>query len=147
VLSTKQLQKNNFQIGYLGESFALEFLKSQGYTILGTNLSWKNIELDILACTTLKNPYERILICVEVKTRAHKKIQSTKNVIPTFLAYTKQKHLSLKSIASRVVKQYKWNGLIRFDLITVDLELENDSTSLSIKVKNKQIEHYQHVMY
>lgn len=147
MLSTKQLQNNNFQIGSLGESLALEFLKSQGYTILGTNLSWKNLELDILACTTLKKSSERILVCVEVKTRVHKKLQSAKNLIPTFLAYTRQKHLSLKSIAYRVIKQYKWSGLIRFDLITVDLELEKNSTNLNIKVKNKQIEHYEHVMY
>jgi Holliday junction resolvase-like predicted endonuclease len=148
VLSTKQLQNNNFQIGFLGERLALEYLDTKGYTVLATNLAWGKLELDILAKTIHQDTSEHMLICIEVKTRVHPVNIHHNQVsrIPTYMAYSKQKHKALSTIARQIIKRYKWTGLLRFDLITVDLELQRTVTPSQIQIKNKKIVHYKHVM-
>lgn len=146
MLSTKQLQNNNFQIGYLGESIALEYLKSKGFIILACNLSWRKLEIDILAKTLPATSQEHILVCIEVKTRIHT-VHNKSTQIPTYTAYSFQKHRALKTIIRQIIKQYKWTGPIRFDLITVDLKLTNVSQSEQPQIASKDITHYKHVMY
>lgn len=150
MLSTKQLQNNNFQIGFLGESIALDFLASNGYIIVTTNLSWKKFELDILAKTSASNSAnceEQILVFVEIKTRVRPASNNLLNQIPTHTAYTSRKHSSLRALARKVIQYYKWTGPIRFDLITVDLELTKKTIESLTQLKNKTIHHYKHVMY
>ncbi len=68
MLSTLQKQQHNFALGAEGESQAVQFLKSKGYTILELNVRYRQAEVDIVALDTKYNE----VVFVEVKTRTER---------------------------------------------------------------------------
>ena len=71
------------ELGKLGEEKAVEYLKSQGYTIIERNFLCRQGEIDIIAA---KNEY---LIFIEVKTRSNLLYGSPSEAVNNI----KQKHM------------------------------------------------------
>ncbi|MBK8805400.1 MAG: YraN family protein [Bacteroidales bacterium] len=78
--------------GNIGEKFAEEYLKNNGYRIIATNWFYKHKEIDIIA------EKDSFLVIVEVKTRA-------KNyLIDPMYAVTKQKQKFLIEAADHFIQ-------------------------------------------
>jgi putative endonuclease len=89
----------------VGEDLAFDFLLHSGFEILATNWRSGRSELDIVAL------HQGILIFIEVKTRTTDK-QPERSV-----TYKKQK--KMVSAASRFIESINWIGDIRFDIIAI----------------------------
>ena len=95
-------------LGHCGETAAISFLQTQGFTILETNYRTKLAEIDIIA-------KENDSICfIEVKTR-----RSLKKGLPReSVNYSKQKKIILG--ASFYLKEKnQTNSKVRFDVVEV----------------------------
>ena len=110
------------KLGYRGETAAVSFLKSNGFSILETNYRTKPAEIDIIARD------QDVLCFIEVKTRRSiKKGLPRESVTPA-----KQKKIILG--ATFYLKEKKiMDSRIRFDVIEV-LE-KNDALDINI-IKN-----------
>ncbi|MBU8912085.1 MAG: YraN family protein [Desulfobacterales bacterium] len=95
-------------LGHRGETAAISFLQTRGFTILEVNYRTKSAEIDIIA-------KDKNCICfVEVKTR-----RSLKKGLPReSVNYSKQKKIILG--ASFYLKEKKqMNSRVRFDVVEV----------------------------
>jgi len=131
-LSLKQLQHKNNLLGATGEHIAVTFLKQKQFSIIDTNLRWKQLEVDIIA----KTPDGQVLVFVEVKTRRATSVHNQFG--PLFQAYDYKKRIASISIGGLIAAKMNWHGPIRFDLITISV----DSSEAS---QPKEINHYEYV--
>ncbi len=131
-LSPKQLLQKNNLLGAAGEHTAVTFLKQKQFSILDTNLRWKQLEVDIIA----KTPDGQILVFVEVKTRRATAVHNQFG--PLSQAYNYKKKIASISIGALIAAKLNWHGPIRFDLITI-------SVDSSVGGQPKEINHYEYV--
>jgi len=105
------LSHNRRILGQSGESAAEEFLRSRGYSILETNFTTKNGEIDIIAAI------DDILVFTEVKTR-----KSTFLASP-LSAVTPKKQRQISKVALGYLKLHKlFDSDARFDVIAIQLQ-------------------------
>ena len=109
MLSTKQLQQPNNQLGVRGEQLAQSFLLKQKYRIVGSNVAWKRLEVDIVAIT----PDNSTLVFVEVKTKSTSRFGFANQ------AYTYKKRYSYERIGKIISARLGWKKAIRFDIIAI----------------------------
>jgi putative endonuclease len=95
----------NKSLGKKGEDAALEYLLSQGYTILGRNLRPGKVEVDILAAK------DDVIAVVEVKSRKSRLVHPSRAVNAG-----KQARLAR---AARALSETYPRKSIRFDVISV----------------------------
>ncbi|MBO4771872.1 MAG: YraN family protein [Bacteroidales bacterium] len=95
------------EIGQIGEDAAVNYLISQGYSILERNWRCGHLELDIVA---LDGDF---LAIVEVKTREVNSLLSPNDAI------TKSKQNNLISAANGYVRRNRRHEEVRFDIVSV----------------------------
>ncbi len=100
-------------IGNVGENYAVNYLKENGYTILERNYVAKNHEIDIIA------KKDGIISFIEVKSRTLGK-ESLKEPRPAS-AVTPEKQRKIISAASYYKKRFAEEYRARFDIIEVYL--------------------------
>ncbi len=94
-------------IGKVGESLALNHIKSIGYSVLEQNWRHKNLEIDLIAKD------ENVLLVIEVKTRTSDYAGDPE----VFVDSSKQKKL-IRAI-NEYVSQKDIDLEIRFDIVSV----------------------------
>jgi putative endonuclease len=97
----------HYDLGIAGETIAANYLKKEGYEILGRNLFFKKAELDIVARKG------NDLVFVEVKTRTQGSLMSPEQAVD----WKKQKMIIAG--AADYVEQSDLDLDARFDIITV----------------------------
>ena len=95
------------QVGKEGELAAKNFLEKEGYRILETNWHCGSLEVDIIA------QKDDLLAFCEVKSRTSAYFGEPESFV------TKQKQRNLIKAASIYQEKKKWQGEIRFDIISV----------------------------
>ena len=104
------MRHSRLDVAKLGEKFAVEHLKTQGYQILAQNYRFRRGEIDLVA-----QDGERIVF-VEVKTR-----RSLKFGLPQ-AAVTRRKQRQISKIALAYLQaQNLLNAPCRFDVIAIYL--------------------------
>lgn len=142
MLSPKQLQLNNFQVGEFGEHSATTFLLNSQYRVLDSNLRWKKFEVDIVAVS----PDGQTLVLVEVKTRLQKPHSIAVDTFgPISQAYSFQKKIAFLAIGKVIAAKMNWHKQIRFDLITV--LLAQDKKGGKLEESKVQFQHYEYVQW
>ncbi|MCK5695947.1 MAG: YraN family protein [Desulfobacula sp.] len=114
------MQDDRKTLGQHGETAAISFLQTRGFTILETNYRTKPAEIDIIA-------KDNDIICfIEVKTRESLKrglpresvnYTKQKKIIKGSLYYLKEKKLMDSRVRFDVVEVYKKNGNFSINLI------------------------------
>jgi putative endonuclease len=100
------MKENTFEKGKSGESQAIEYLKSIGYTILEKNWRMGKYEIDIIA----ENDTD--ILFIEVKTRSGFEI-------PIDRALRAQQKLNIIKSANAYINKVNSLKEPRFDLITI----------------------------
>lgn len=124
---------NPSETGRIGEDFAVSFLKTKGFKILGKNFRTKFGEIDIIVN---KN---KLLIFVEVKTLIIKpRIKETEPIIDPEQHFTKQKIIRLQRAIEIYLIKNKISEEVekRLDLIAIELD-ENSQV--------KDLRHYENM--
>ena len=98
------------EVGNQGEKLAAEYLEHKGYRILALNWRFKRAEVDIIART------REVVVFVEVKTRTYNLYG------PPDLAVNHKKEGLLTSAAHAWIEEHKYEGEIRFDVISILVE-------------------------
>jgi len=103
-------------LGFKGEMLAKEYLEQKGYEILDENWVHGKAEVDLIAYINKQ------IIFVEVKTRT-----SIAFGLPEdFVSEAKQKQMDLA--ASEYIELMNHQGEIRFDIVSVLFDKENNYT-------------------
>lgn len=99
---------NTKVIGVAGETIAKNYLKNNGYKVLGENFSNKIGEIDLIA---EKN---KVLIFIEVKTRNSKKFGMPSESVNIY------KQQKIRKVALSYIKKFKkFDIQSRFDVIEI----------------------------
>lgn len=110
------MSSQNLQIGKQGESFAVDYLISRGYTILDVNWRHHHWELDIIASI------DKTLHFVEVKTRTSLQFGHPEQHI----SGKKMRHL--KNAACHYHYLHPNFKNIQFDVVAINLESGKEPT-------------------
>jgi putative endonuclease len=123
------------ETGKLGELIAANYLRENGYKILGANffnsLGYRRGEIDIIA----KDPQTGEIAFVEVKARKYKKAQSSNPES----AITRSKYHKL----SRIISSY----LRKNNLEASDYRLDAITVILDTSAKKAQLRHLRNIYY
>ena len=104
-------QNHRIKVGRKGEDLAAEFLKSNGYTILGRNYRAVRGEIDIVA------QEDEVLIFIEVKSGYSKDFGDPENWV------TERKQQQIGKVALAYLQQHDVHDMdCRFDVIAVTFE-------------------------
>jgi putative endonuclease len=95
------------ELGEIGEQAAVEYLQKHGHQILARNYRFGKGEIDIISKDA------DCVVFVEVKTR------STEYFGYPEQAIDKKKISLLKSVAEEYIYQFKVDGPVRFDIISI----------------------------
>ncbi len=98
--------------GNIGEKFACDFLKKQGYTVIGTNYTDRYGEIDIIA---EKDGY---IVFVEVKSR------KTGTLVSASESVTSEKQKKIIKASLKFLQNFDRELQPRYDVITVELSDE-----------------------
>lgn len=102
------MPKTHIELGLKGEQTAVNFLKNNGYNIIGTNYRTKLGQIDIVA------KQKRTICFVEVKTRKSKRFGKPCEAVNTY----KQKKISQAAVMFLKEKRLL-NRPARFDVISI----------------------------
>lgn len=97
-------------IGKKGEDLASEFLIAKGYSVLERNWRYKRSEIDLI---TKK---DELIVFVEVKTKTYVAYGNPEDAVD------KRKAAKVVEGAEEYIHQIDWTGDIRFDIISIVLE-------------------------
>ncbi|MEZ5046163.1 MAG: YraN family protein [Chitinophagaceae bacterium] len=111
---------NNKKTGQEGELLAQQFLKEQGYEILNINWRTGHKEIDIIC------KQQDVYIFVEVKTRLHTRMGMPEESVS-------EKKIQAVTEAARIYLEDKVYSDIRFDVISIILQKNNQHDILHIK--------------
>lgn len=95
--------------GQQGEDLATRYLKEKGYQILTRNFRYKRAEIDIIA------QKDKLIAFVEVKTRSSDIFGYPEEFVD------EKKAALVIGAADHYIEENRWEGLIRFDIISVML--------------------------
>jgi putative endonuclease len=94
-------------IGSWGEKKAEEYLREKGYEILERNWRWQKFEIDLIAVI------HNLLVFVEVKARRNSDYGHPESFV------SRDKALRIKKASESYQLEKKYNGFIRFDIVSV----------------------------
>ena len=101
---------SHLKTGKKGEQIAANYLISIGYKIRGKNIRLSRDEIDILAY----DPFDKVLVFAEVKTRTFYK----EDILPSVnLTFSKKRKLCRS--ARRWIAKYKYEGGYRIDAVYI----------------------------
>ncbi|MEQ9100529.1 MAG: YraN family protein [Imperialibacter sp.] len=109
-------KSHNQSVGKKGEIIATDHLRKAGYEIIAKNYRAGRGEIDIIA------KLSATLIFVEVKTRSNGKFGYPEEAV------TQKKADKLIETAQAYMEEVNWEGNIRFDIISVDLQRSAEIT-------------------
>ncbi|MEQ8415050.1 MAG: YraN family protein [Imperialibacter sp.] len=109
-------KSHNQSVGKKGEIIATDHLRKAGYEIIAKNYRASRGEIDIIA------KLAATLIFVEVKTRSNGKFGYPEEAV------TQKKADKLIETAQAYMEEVNWEGNIRFDIISVDLQRSAEIT-------------------
>lgn len=112
------MMNRNRDLGKTGEELAIQFLKERGVQILERNWRMGRNELDIIG---FKFP---VLLFIEVKTRTGQKFGKPEDAVDT------KKESSIRKAAQCYLNQSKFQGEIRFDIISILLDFNNKALEI-----------------
>lgn len=95
--------------GQQGEDLATRYLEKKGYQILARNFRYKRAEIDIIA------QKDKLLAFVEVKARSSDVFGYPEEFVD------EKKATLIIGAADHYIEKNQWEGLIRFDIISVML--------------------------
>jgi putative endonuclease len=107
-LNCIRLSKNK-EIGYKGESIAIEYLTRAGYQIICKNYRYARYEIDIIAAK------DDTLVFFEVKTRNNLKYGEPVEAVDD------KKIDNILDCANYYIQDTHWAQRVRFDIITIIL--------------------------
>lgn len=107
--------------GSKGERAALDYLLQAGYRLKHQNWRYKHLEVDLIM---IDGP---ILVFVEVKTR------STAHFGQPYEAVSWQKQQKLSKAATIFIRQHRYEGEIRFDVVSILVDQEQQHQIKHIK--------------
>lgn len=99
------------RLGRLGETLASDFLKRNGFTIIGSNLHLKTGEVDILAQD------EETIVIIEVKLKTNPRFGHPAEMVH----YFKKRKLLL--LAREIMLQYL-HKQVRIDVVAIDASVK-----------------------
>jgi putative endonuclease len=102
-------------LGVKGEELATDYLKNNGFRILGKNWKWGKNEIDIIAEDS------QFIIFVEVKTRTDEFLEHPVNAV------TREKQKSIIFAADGYLRINRIDKESRFDIITVIIKKDDFS--------------------
>lgn len=114
--------------GKKGEEIAVNYIKRQRYKIIERNFRTRNGEIDIIAID--ESGKEKVLVCVEVKTRIGAKYGSALESI----TYWKKSALERTIIFYQSTRPHL-PALLRIDLVAIQLTESEEIASIEL-VKN-----------
>jgi len=100
-------QKNAYNLGKSAEKHAEKYLISHGFAIVAKNYRYQRAEIDIIA------QKESLLLFIEVKARTRLDFGYPENFV------SQQQSELIKKAAENYLFQHKWDGSIRFDIISI----------------------------
>ncbi len=100
----------HLKLGADGEAVASAYLTALGYDVRERNVRFGRQEIDIVAF----DPFERMIVFVEVKTRSHASQQ-----YPIELSVDWRKRRSLKKAIAQWVLKHAYEGPGRIDVLCV----------------------------
>ncbi|MGE5557852.1 MAG: YraN family protein [Bacillota bacterium] len=103
------------RIGRAGESYAVELLKKNGYTIMDTNFNTRCGEIDVVA---KENGY---LVFVEVKTRTSRRFGTGVTAVTP-----RKKHHLIKAALLYIARFGLHHENCRFDLLALETTPEGE---------------------
>lgn len=107
------------ELGKKGEEMAIQFLKKNGYRILGRNYVCKMGEMDIIARE------KDTLVFIEVKTR------TSTTFGPPQLAVNPSKQMQLSKVALNFLKEKQLeDARARFDVVAILLKAKGEEIEL-----------------
>jgi len=104
----------NQDLGRIGEGLAINYLLDKGWIILERNWRYGRLELDLIAKVNTS------LVFIEVKTRSQKKYGSPEESVIS------QKEENIRKASLAYIQKLKYNGEIRFDIISIILDQKNE---------------------
>ena len=113
----KKMAQHN-DIGKWGEEMAAEYLRKKGYTIRDTNWRCGHRDIDIVAL----DENLQTVVFVEVKTRSANYVQRPEEAV------NREKIRNIGLAANAYVKMFRIMKELRFDIITVVGNGNNDET-------------------
>ena len=112
---------NNRELGNLGEDLAVNYLMKNKYIIISRNYRTRYGEIDIIAKD------KEYLVFIEVKARKNTNFGYPREAVN----FTKQR--KIKELANYfLLKENKMNNNIRFDVVEVFLDKNNEAQSIEI---------------
>lgn len=96
--------------GRRGEDIAADYLHEKGYAVVERNFRYRRAEVDLIVRNS------NLLVFIEVKTR-----RNTDFGFPESFVSPEQAEL-IVAAADHYVREQKWEGLIRFDIVAITLE-------------------------
>jgi putative endonuclease len=112
---------NNRELGSLGEDLAVKYLIKNNYIIINRNYRTRYGEIDVVAKD------DDYLVFIEVKARKNTNFGYPREAVN----YTKQ--CKIKQLANfYLLKETKMNNNIRFDVVEVFLDKNNEVKSIEI---------------
>lgn len=96
--------------GQKGEDLATQFLEKEGYQIVERNFRYKRAEIDIIA------KKDGLMVFVEVKARSSSAFGYPEDFVD------EKKSALIMAAADHYIDQMNWEGLIRFDIISIMLK-------------------------
>jgi len=106
------------EIGKIGENFAKEFLKKQGYRIIEQNYKTKYAEIDLIAEKSAGFFGKKELVFIEVRTKIGENFGSPEDT----LNKSKLRKVMQNALAYSAFK--KWRGPSRIDAICIVLKAD-----------------------
>jgi putative endonuclease len=112
---------NNRELGNLGEDLAIQYLIKKEYIIINRNYRTRYGEIDIIAQN------KDYLVFIEVKARKNTNFGYPREAVN----FTKQR--KIKNLANYyLLKENKTNSNIRFDVVEVFLDKNNEASSIEL---------------
>ena len=111
------------ELGIWGEQYATNYLRDKGYEIIARNWRIGHRDIDIIA----RSPDNTTVVFVEVKTRTNDVITKPEDAVNL------KKIRNIGLAANAYVKQMNVVDMIRFDIITIVCNNDNNAQLEHIK--------------
>jgi putative endonuclease len=112
---------NNRELGNLGEDLAVKYLIEKEYIIINRNYRTRYGEIDVIAQN------KDYLVFIEVKARKNNNFGYPREAVD----FTKQRKI-IKLANYYLIKENKMNNNIRFDVVEVFLNKNNEASFIEI---------------
>lgn len=100
---------DHIELGQRGEDIAVNFLRTNGYTILDRNYRWGKGEIDVVC------KKQEMLVVAEVKTRNSMALGAP------YLSVTRAKQRQIIKVANHYLLEKNLDMDVRFDVISIVL--------------------------